>query len=150
MQMNLQLQHVVSDITGATGLRIIRAILSGQHDPVVLAAMRDVRCKQSEATIAKALQGNYRPEHLFALQQSVELYDTYQEKVASCDRQIERLLDELKCAEQPTAPSPQARYCTKQPNAPSFDVRASLYTTLGVDLTQIHGMGPLPGIETGQ
>ena len=142
MQMNLQLQHVVSDITGVTGLRIIRAILGGQHDPVILAAMRDVRCKQSEATIAKALQGNYRPEHLFALQQAVELYDTYQEKVALCDRQIEQLLDELKCAEQPTEPLPPARHRTKQPNAPSFDVRASLYTTLGVDITQIHGMGP--------
>ena len=104
--------------------------------------MRDVRCKQSEATIAKALQGNYRSEHLFALQQAVELYDTYQEKVALCDHQIERLLDELKCAEKPTEPLPPARHRTKQPNAPSFDVRESLYTVLGVDLTQIHGMGP--------
>lgn len=142
MQMNLQLHHVVSDITGATGLRIIRAILAGEHNPVILAGMRDVRCKQSEATLAKALQGNYRPEHLFALRQAVELYDTYQEKVSLCDRQIERLLGELQSPVQPTDPLPPARHRTKQPNAPSFDVRASLYTVLGVDLTQIHGMGP--------
>lgn len=142
MQMNLQLHHVVSDITGVTGLRIIRAILTGEHDPVILAAMRDVRCKQSKATIAKALQGNYRPEHLFALQQAIELYDTYQEKVTLCDRQIEQLLGELQRTEQPSDPLPPARHRTKQPNAPSFDVRASLYTILSVDLTQIHGMGP--------
>ncbi|MEN8131073.1 MAG: IS110 family transposase [Pseudomonadota bacterium] len=142
MQMNLQLHHVVSDITGATGLRIIRAILTGEHNPVILAGMRDVRCKQSEATLAKALQGNYRPEHLFALRQAVELYDTYQEKVTLCDRQIERLLDELHSPAQPADPLPPARHRTKQHNAPSFDVRASLYTVLGVDLTQIHGMGP--------
>ncbi len=142
MQMNLQLHHVVSDITGATGMRIIRAILAGEQNPVILAGMRDVRCKQSEATIAKALQGNYRSEHLFALRQAVELYDTYQEKVALCDRQIERLLDELQSPEQATDPLPPARHRTKQPNTPSFDVRKSLYTVLGVDLTQIHGMGP--------
>lgn len=142
MQMNLQLHHVVSDITGATGLRIIRAILTGEHNPVILAGMRDVRCKRSEATLAKALQGNYRSEHLFALRQAVELYDTYQEKVSLCDRQIERLLDELHSPVQPADPLPPARHRTKQPNAPSFDVRASLYTVLGVDLTQIHGMGP--------
>ena len=75
--MNLQLQHVVSDVTGVTGMRIIRAIVSGQRDPDVLAAMRDVRCRASVATIRAALVGNYQPEHVFALTQALALYDFY-------------------------------------------------------------------------
>ena len=76
--MNLQLHHVVSDITGVTGMRIIRAIVGGERDPDVLAAMRDVRCKASVETIRAALVGNYQPEHVFALQQALALYDFYQ------------------------------------------------------------------------
>lgn len=83
MQMNLQLHHVVSDITGATGMRIIRAVLDGERDPAVLAAMRDQRIKASEETIRQALVGNDREEHVFALLQAVELYDVYQAKVAA-------------------------------------------------------------------
>jgi transposase len=77
MQMNLQLHHVVSDITGATGMRIIRAFVAGERDPVRLAALRDQRCKASAETIRQALVGNDREEHIFALAQAVELYDTY-------------------------------------------------------------------------
>jgi hypothetical protein len=102
VQMNLQLHHVVSDITGKTGMRIIRAIIDGVRDPAVLAQHRDGRCHASEETIARALEGNYRPEHLFALGQAVALYDTYQQHVAECDRHIEVLLDELRAAEPPT------------------------------------------------
>src|SRR6476620_2165377 len=82
MQMNLQLHHVVSDITGVTGMRIMRAIVAGNHDPAALAAYRDVRCKASVDTVREALTGNYRPEHVFALRQALELYDSYQEKIA--------------------------------------------------------------------
>jgi transposase-like protein len=67
MQMNLQLHHVVSDITGVTGMKIVRAIIAGERDPKALAAHRDVRCKASAATISEALTGHYRPEHVFAL-----------------------------------------------------------------------------------
>ena len=74
-EMNLQLHHVVADITGATGLRIIRAILSGEHDPKALARLRDYRCHSSTETIEKALAGNYRAEHLFELEQALALYD---------------------------------------------------------------------------
>ena len=74
-QMNLKLQHVVSDITGVTGLAILRAILAGERDPEKLAQLRDYRCKHDEATIARALQGTWRDEHLFALAQAVALYD---------------------------------------------------------------------------
>jgi transposase len=142
MQMNLQLHHVVSDITGRTGMRIIRAILDGMREPMVLAELRDVRCKASAETIAQALEGNYRPEHLFALGQAVELYDTYQRHVAECDHHLEALLARLRAPEPPATPLPSPRHRTRQPNALAFDVRAALYAVIGVDLTQIHGFGP--------
>src|SRR6202161_2160523 len=85
-QMNLQIHHVVSDITGATGMRIIRAIVAGERNPDVLATYRDVRCHSSTETIRAALVGNNREEHIFALTQSLELYDTYQAKVLDCAR----------------------------------------------------------------
>jgi transposase len=142
-QMNLQLHHVVSDITGKTGMRIIRAILDGTREPAVLAELRDVRCKASAETIARALEGNYRPEHLFALSQAVALYDTYQSHVAECDHQLEVLLARLQAPEPPESPLPAPRYkMPRQPNGLNFDVRAALYAMIGVDLTQIHGIGP--------
>jgi transposase len=141
-QMNLQLHHVVSDITGKTGMRIIRAILDGTRDPQVLASYRDGRCKASVETIAQALEGNYRPEHLFALEQAVALYDAYQERVAACDRRIEAALAQLTPTEPPPEPLPAPRHKTRQPNAVNFDVRAALHAVIGVDLTQIHGFGP--------
>lgn len=87
-QMNLQLANVVSDITGATGMRIIKAILEGERNPLVLASMRDRRCKNTEETIARSLHGNYRAEHLFSLKQAVDLYNFYQGQLAECDREI--------------------------------------------------------------
>lgn len=95
MEMNLQLHHVVSDITGATGMRIIRAIVAGERDPDVLAAFRDVRCHASVETIRAALVGNDRDEHIFALTQSLELYDAYQAKMADCDRKLEAAVEAL-------------------------------------------------------
>jgi transposase len=94
-QMNLLLHHVVSDITGLTGMTIIRAILAGDRDPQVLAQYRDPRCKASEEVIAKSLEGNYRDDHLFALAQAVALYDTYQTQLAACDDRIEQYLASL-------------------------------------------------------
>lgn len=142
MHMNLQLHHVVSDITGATGMRIIRSIISGNSNPQELAKFRDVRCKSSEETIAEALTGNYRAEHLFTLKQAVSLYDTYQENVAQCDLEIESILKKLRKVDPPETPLPKPRYRNRQPNAPAFNVREALYAMIGVDLTQIHGLGP--------
>jgi hypothetical protein len=90
MQMNLQLHHVVSDITGATGMKIMRDIIGGQRSPSRLATHRDIRCKKSEETLTAALTGNYRDEHVFALKQAVELYDFYQGCIAECNREIEQ------------------------------------------------------------
>jgi transposase len=143
MQMNLQLQHVVSDITGATGMRIIRDIISGERSPARLATHRDVRCKESEGTIIGALTGNYRDEHVFALKQAVELYDFYERCISECDVQIEgamaKLNQDKKC---PDVPMPKPRNRNRQRHEPDFALRGALYTLTGVDLTQINGFGP--------
>jgi transposase len=141
--MNLQLHHVVSDITGVTGMKIIRAIVNGQRDPKVLAEMRDVRCKASIETVCAALVGNYQPEHVFALGQALELYDFYQARVDECDAKIEEVLAVLAAKKStPSTPMPTARHRTAAGNAVNFDVRPVLYQLAGVDLTQIHGLGP--------
>ena len=143
MEMNLQLHHVVSDITGATGMRIIRAIVAGERDPEALAAFRDIRCHSSIEVIKAALVGNDRDEHIFALTQSLELYDVYQAKIEDCDRKLEAAVAALTVRADGDVPAlPKARTKRKQVNAPSFDVRAALYGVLGTDLTQIHGLGP--------
>lgn len=143
-EMNLQLHHVVADITGATGLRIIRAILAGERDPAVLALLRDTRCHATVETITKALTGHYRAEHLFALEQALALYDAYQEKASACDARIEAVLKQLSFRRGRMVgplPSPR-RGMRRQPNGPEFDVRAALFALLGKDLTQINGLGP--------
>jgi transposase len=142
-QMNLQLHHVVSDITGVTGMSIIRAIVEGERDPAILASHRERGCHATMETMCQALVGNYREEHVFALTQALELYDVYQTKVTACDKQIQAILTRLK----QTAPPPAnkllpVRQRTRQPNAPAFDARAALHAILGVDLTQIDGLGP--------
>jgi len=143
MEMNLQLHHVVSDITGATGMRIIRAVVAGERNPDVLATYRDVRCHSSPETIRAALVGNDRDEHIFALTQSLELYDVYQAKMLDCDRWLEVLIAALSNkGAKPVGRLSKPRIKTKQINTPTFDVRTALYGVLGVDLTEIHGLGP--------
>jgi transposase len=142
MQINVQLHHVVTDITGRTGMQILRGIVAGNHEPAALAEFRDPRCKASRATITAALTGNYREEHLFALRQSLELYDFYDSKIAQCDEQIEAALSQLNADRKtPAQPLPSARH-RRSPNEPGFDVRSALYTLLGADLSQVHGFGP--------
>jgi hypothetical protein len=142
MQMNVQLHHVVTDITGVTGMRIIRAIVSGIQEPEALAEFRDARCAASPETIRAALTGNYRPEHVFALRHALELYDVHQTKIAECDTEIETVLHTLNAERAtPETPLPAVRHA-KARNEPTFDARPALYTLLGADLTQIHGFGP--------
>lgn len=138
MEMNLQLHHLVSYITG---LRIIRAIVAGERDLDVLASSRDVRCHASVETIKAALNGNDRHEHIFALTQSLDLYDVYQVKMLECDRNLEAVLDTLAANHGPRE-LPKVRTKTKQVGTPSFDVRAALFGMLGLDLTQMRGLGP--------
>jgi transposase len=141
--MNLQLHHVVADITGTTGLRIIRAIIAGERDPEVLARLRHYSCHSSAETIAKALTGSYRTEHLFALEQALALYEVCHEKASACDIRIEAVLKELSIDRGHRSDSlPSSRRRTDQANGLAFDVRAALFALLGKDITQIDGLGP--------
>jgi transposase len=142
-EMNLQLHHVVADITGVTGLRIIRALVAGERDPDRLAALRDPRCKASAGTIRAALVGTDREEHVFALTQALELYEVYQAKVAACDERIAAVLERLTAHSPPPAtPLPPPRHRQAQASEPALPVREALHAILGVDLTQIDGLGP--------
>ena len=143
-QMNIQLHKVISDITGVTGMRIIRAILGGERDAVSLAQMKHPYVKSSEETIAKALMGDYREDHLFTLRQAVELYDVYQGKIADSDRQIENYMlsaFETKAnSEDIKKQIPLKGGRSRRKNNPYFDLKAMLYRITGVDLTKIDGI----------
>lgn len=140
-QMNLQLTQVLSDITGVTGLTIIRAIVAGERDPQRLAVFRQGNCKQSEETIAKALTGNYRREHLFALEQAVTLYDFYTTQLQRCDGEIEQQFTNLKPIDDALPPlPPSTKTQTHSKNAPAYDARTLLYQLTGVDLVAILGL----------
>lgn len=142
--MNVQLPQVVSDITGVTGMNIIRAIVAGERDPHVLAQLRNGKCAKSEAEIAKALEGSYAPEHLFALRQALEAFDFYGRQIDACDAEIEAQYDALPPADpgadtQPPAPRTQKR----RKNQANFDLSSSLFQAVGVDLTAIDGIDAL-------
>ena len=140
-QMHLKRQQVVSDLTGMSRMAIIRAILAGEHDPVPLATLRHDRCQHDAAAIAKALHGQWREEHLFALAQAVALYDSYYQQIAACDRRIEAYLGT--CAEPRTRqppPAPRPRQSKRQRNQPGFEVRGALHRMTGVDLTALEGI----------
>ena len=149
VQMNLQLPIVISDITGVTGLRILRDIIAGQTDPHALAQHRDHRCQASEAEITAALTGHYRPEHVFVLQQNLELFDTYQRQLAACDAAIEAHVHTLAAqAPAPADPLPAPRTRKKpRDNEPRFEIRTPLHQLTGVDLTQIDAIGPYSALR---
>ncbi len=126
-QMNLQLANVVADISGVTGMRIIKAVLAGERDPLVLARLRDPRCKSSESHIARSLNGNYRPEHLFSLKQAVDLYEFYQGQIGECDRQILDQLTDFDVAD-------------TSGKGPPVSLEEALLRMAGVDLTRIDGI----------
>ncbi len=138
-QMNLKLSQVVSDLTGVTGMAILRAIIAGERDPLTLAKLRNPHCQHSEDEIAKALQGTWRAEHLFALQQAVELYHFYHQQLTVCDQQLQAHLGTFadNSDGQPLPPKPRRH---KKANAPRFDARTPLYRLAGVDLTTIEGI----------
>ena len=139
-QMNVKLPEVVSDITGVTGLAIIKAILAGEREPRKLAKLRDERCKRTEAEIARALQGNWREEHLFALKQALELYQDYEHLLRECDAKLETHLATFadKSGGQKLAAKP--RRCGRRHNEPVFGVRVALHRMSGHDLTVLEGI----------
>jgi transposase len=139
-QMNLKLTNVIRDITGKTGMQIIRSILAGERDPVHLAQYRDYRCKKTEEEIAKSLEGNYQPEHIFSLRQAVDLYDFYNQQIAACDAELEQhyavFAPQVDVLTQPLPPKPPNR----RKHEPNYDLRTCLYQMVGVDLTDVNGL----------
>ena len=140
-QMNLQLHKVLSNVTGVTGMNIIRAIIAGERDPQKLALMREPGVKNTSEVIAKALEGDYRAEHLFALKQAVELYDFYHQQIEACDKEIERYLQTFE-SKVDLAQSPLLKQKKrKEARYQSFtDLRTELYRMSGIDFTQIPGL----------
>ncbi|MDJ0692664.1 MAG: IS110 family transposase [Xenococcaceae cyanobacterium MO_188.B32] len=145
-QMNLQLHRVISDITGKTGLKIIRAMLAGERNPETLASLKDGRIRRTSEEIAAALTGDYRAEHLFVLQQELQLYEMYQQQIAQCDQEIETYLTnldsqvELEKIEGEKKLPPTKKYSS---NTPAFDLGGHLHRISGVDFTRIDGLGVL-------
>ena len=150
VQMNVQLPLVVSDITGVTGLKILRAIVAGERDPAQLARHRDYRCRATPAAIEAALTGYYQPEHVFVLQQNLALFDACQVQLAACDGAIEAHLQRLTAAQPLPPTSIPAPRVARRPidNDPAFDMRTPLHhLTGGIDLTQIDGIGPYTALK---
>jgi len=149
-QMNLQIQHVISDLTGVTGLAIVDAILDGERDPAVLAKLRDPRIQASAETIQKSLVGTWQPEHLFVLGQSRLLYKTYQQEIVKCDQEMERLVGvfppRVDLEHRPLPPDGKRHRNAKKNrrklgrSETGFDVRTEAYKLFGVDATQIPGL----------
>ncbi len=140
-QMNVQLANVISDISGLTGQTIIRTIVAGERDPLTLAALSDPRVHASQEEIAKSLEGNWRPELLFVLQQEVDMYDIYQKRITECDQRLQKHLASLTHPLQVQPPTQKPT--TKKPaakNAPRFDLSSELQRVAGVDLTRIDGI----------
>lgn len=150
MQMNVQLHHVLTDITGETGMKIIRAIINGERNPAVLAEHRDRRCKNSIDEIKAALTGNYRVEHLFSLKQSLELYDYFQEKIQACDDEIQKKLHQFSTNEKViNIPEEQLNPSKKNPakNAPNFNLGTELHRITGVDLLSVPGINHISALQ---
>jgi hypothetical protein len=145
-QMNLQIHHVLSDITGKSGLAILDAILAGKRDPEQLAGLADGRIQAEKETVVKSLVGNYRSEHLFTLRQSLEAYRQYQKMLADCDREMEQRMGQL--PDHPNGgPPPQSLDSRgrgkRRKNQFHFDMGKELYRILGTDLTAVPGLNAL-------
>ena len=142
-QMNLQLHHVLSDITGVTGQHILRAIVAGERDPEILAAFRQPGCKADQATLIKALTGNWADEHLFVLKQSLQLFDFFTDQLAACDAQVERCFSAIKPrwdAPADLPPLPPIKPGSRSKNKPAPSTRQALFRITGVDLAAIDGL----------
>lgn len=142
-QMNLQIHNVISDITGVTGLAILDAILSGERNPKKLAALKHGRIKAKTATIIKSLEGDYHPEHVFTLKQSLNVYRYYRQMIAECDQEIEAHLNEFDSridVDKKPPPPPTSSPRRGKGNEPDFDLRTHMYRIIGTDLTQVDGI----------
>ena len=135
-QMNVQLHHVLAEITGVSGLAILDAILSGERDPVKLAALCNRKVRSSRETVAKSLEGDYRLEHLFALKQSLVGYRFYQRLSHELDQELEIVMRQLpRVLGGPDEMPPRTKKCPyhKTSNEPAFDLKGELFRVAGVD-----------------
>lgn len=139
-QMNVLLHNVVSDITGVTGMKIIKAILAGERDPNVLALNRQKECRNTEQTIAKSLVGNFRDEHMFALKQALDLYEFYQAKIAECEAAIVKQLGSRPDITDDQPPHSGKQVRSRERMRASVDVREKLFKMTRVDLFAIPGL----------
>jgi transposase len=137
-QMNVKLTEVLSDITGASGLRIIEAILHGERNPRMLAELADPQCAKPRAEFVLALQGLWQPEHLFELQQAYDLYQTHRRLIADCEQKLEAALTAQpnRAGDRPLPDKPRRR----SKNRVQFEATNALFQALGVDLTEIEGI----------
>jgi transposase len=146
-QMNLQIHHVLSDITGLSGMAIVEAIVAGERDPAKLAALCHQQVRSDQQTVIKSLIGNYRSEHLFTLGQSLQAYKYYRQLIAECDREIERLVRALRGKIDPPQknpmPPPDLRFLKRRKNQFHFEMAPELNRIFGVDLTAIPGISAL-------
>jgi hypothetical protein len=145
-QMNLQIHHVINDLTGVTGMAIIDAILADNAKPPSY-KLRDPHIKADAETIRKSLVGHWRKEHLFTLKQSREMYRFYQKQIEDCDREIETLVGStpprVDPDERPLPPNqkPNLEKTIKKAMSNSgFNLRTEAYKLFGVDLTQVPGL----------
>lgn len=141
IQMNIQLHKAISDINGVTGIRIIKAIIEGERNPEKLAEFRSVNMKNDKATIAKALTGDYREEHLFTLKQEYEAYIFFQEQIKECDRSIENYYKTFETQSDESKPVSKAK--GKKKNDPNFTLHEELYRVIGIDFTKVPGFNVL-------
>jgi transposase len=142
-QMNVQFQHVISDLTGLTGMAVVDAIVAGERDPAMLAKLRDPRVKASEETIRKSLEGTWRAEHILVLKQSLSLYRSYRDQINDCDKEIEKLVAAFEPKvdpQQKPLPPDRKRRRKKKGGDPDFNLRTEAYKLFGVDLTQVPGL----------
>jgi transposase len=135
--MNIKLHNVIRDIQGVTGTRIIQSILAGERDAEQLAQYRDRRIKASKETLIKSLQGNWRDEQLFKLQQAYDQYNFFQSQLNQCDHQIQKVIARMQCE---TVPQKDIPAIDQTKNQPTFNVAQYLYQALGTDVTQIYGL----------
>ena len=144
-QMNLQIHHAISNITGVTGLAILDSILAGERNPEILANLKDPRIKADHKTIVKSLTGDYRSEHIFTLKQALQAYRHYRQMIRDCDTEIERHLNEFESRidlDNPSDPPPKPRRWPRD-NGPAFDLNMHMHRLLGIDLSRIDGISDL-------
>jgi transposase len=154
--MNIQLPEVLSDVTGVTGMAILRAIIAGERRGDVLAKLRQRECKKTEDNSVRALTGTWRDEHLFVLQQSLDLFDHYTAKIRECDTRIDQQFSVMKPrfeveGEPSPIPTRRSKRGSTSKNKPAYDARAHLRRVVGVDLVHVAGISEsiaLPRIDS--